>query len=189
MASAKGIENWKAKKWFVVQAPKVFSEAQLGEMPGKDEKAVIGRNVIVSLDSLTHNPQNANTNLVFKITEVNGDRAQARLAEMGLLFSFVRTIVRRYKSVSTSVIKARTKDGVAMTVKPIVVTMQRSPSSKLKGIRVETKDFIEKYVQSNDSDTIIKAIIDGNMQQELYARLKHVSPLSKVEIRKLEIGK
>lgn len=188
MASQKGIENWKAKKWFTVQAPKVFSEAQLGEMPAKDEKAVLGRNIIVSLDTLTHNPQNANTNLVFKVTEVNGDRAQATLVELGLLFSFVRTIVRRYKSVSTTVVKARSKDGIAMVVKPIVVTMQRSASSRLKGIREETDDFVEKYVQANDSDSIIKAIIEGRMQQELYAKLKHVSPLSKVEIRKLQIG-
>lgn len=189
MATQKGIDNWKAKKWFTVQAPKVFNEADLGEMPGKDDKSVIGRNVTVGLDSLTHNPQNANTNLVFKVVETNGDKAQTKLVEMGLLFSFVRTIVRRYKSVSTTVINAVSKDGASMTVKPIVVTGQRSAASRLRLIRDETVGFIGAYVREHEADAIVKAVIDSSLQQELYAKLRHIGPLSKVEIKKLEIGK
>lgn len=189
MASQKGTENWKTKKWFVVCAPQTFNEAQLGEMPGKDEKSVLGRNVHVSLDTLTGNPQNANMNLIFKVTEVKGDKALTKLTEMALLFSFIRTMVRRHKSVSTTVVRGTSKDGILITVKPIVITGQRSAASRLIGIRKETNEFISAYISGNESDSIVKSVIDGSMQQELYTKLRHVAPLSKVEIRKLELGR
>jgi ribosomal protein S3AE len=127
-------------------------------------------------------------NLFFKVSEVEGDKAKTKLVSMELLFSFVRTMVRRYKSVSTSVVTTKSKDGREVTVKPIIITMQRSASSKIRGIRSEMNAFLEKYVQANDADSIIKAVIEGALQQELYAKLKHVSPISKVEIKKLEIN-
>lgn len=187
MATQKGIENWKAKKWFTVHAPKFFDEVAIGEMPGNDEKAVMNRNIRISLDNITHNPQNANMNLYLKVSSVEGDQAKTTLTSMELLFSFIRTLVRRYKSISTTVVNARSKDGIMMTVKPIVVTSQRSTASRIRGIRSEMNGAIEKYLQGNDASTIVRSVITGDFQQELYSKLRHVAPISKVEIKKLEI--
>ncbi len=187
MATQKGIENWKIKKWFTVYAPKVFGDVAIGEMPGKDEKAVIGRNITVSLDSLTHNPQNANVNLVLKVSGVEGDKATTKLMSMELLFSFIRTLVRRYKSVSMAVIRARTKDGIDVAVKPMAITIQRSTASRLDGMRAEMVEFVRGYVEENDADSIVKAVMEGALQQEIHAKLEHIAPISKAEIRKLEL--
>lgn len=188
MASQKGIDNWKLKKWFGVYAPKVFNEVQIGEMPGKDDKAVLGRNIKVSLNEITKNPQNTNTSLFFKVYAVDGDKAKTKLVSMELLFSYVRTIVRRYKSISTTVIKGKAKDGVEIVIKPIIVTAQRSTTSRLRGLRAEMTSILNKYVKENDSESIVKSIIDGSMQKELYTKLDHIAPINKVEIRRLEIS-
>lgn len=188
MATQKGIDNWKAKKWFTVYAPKVFGEAAIGEMPGKDEKSVIGRNITISLDSLTHNPQNANTNLVLKVSGVDGDKAATKLVSMGLLFSFIRTLVRRYKSVSSTVIRARSKDGVEVAVKPLVITTQRSTASRLDGLRAEMTEFLKAYVRETEAEAIVKSIVEGQLQQELHSKLMHIAPISKAEVKKLELG-
>ncbi len=187
MATQKGIESWKAKKWFTVYAPKFFGDVAIGEMPGKDEKAVIGRNIVVSLDSMTHNPQNANMNIVLKVGSVDGDKAATKLMSMELLFSFIRTLVRRYKSVSATVVKAKTKDGIAVVVKPIVITVQRSTASRINAIRKEMGSFVGEYVAKSDIDAVVKSIAGGTLQQEMHTKLNHIAPLSKAEIKKLEI--
>ncbi len=188
MATQKGIENWKAKKWFTVYAPKVFGDMAIGEMPGKDEKAVMGRNIVISMDSLTHNPQNANVNLVLKVSGVEGDKAVTKLVTLELLFSFIRTLVRRYKSVSMAVVRERSKDGVEVAVKPLIVTIQRSTASRLDGIRAEMVEFLKGYVKENDAESIVKAVVEGQLQQEMHSKLMHIAPISKAEVRKLELG-
>ena len=54
--SPKKTEGWKLKKWYSVYAPKVFNDALVGEMPANDDKYVVGRNIVVGLDSAYKKP-------------------------------------------------------------------------------------------------------------------------------------
>src|ERR1700733_3879419 len=97
----KGADKWKLKQWYSVYAPKVFNDALIGEMPGNDEKAVLGRKIVVGLDSLTKNPSNAYTTVELKVTDVNGNAAHTKLVSISQLYSYIRSLVRRYRSVAT----------------------------------------------------------------------------------------
>lgn len=187
MAEQRGADKWKLKKWFSVYAPKSFNEVVIAEIPAKDEKAVIGRHIKVGLDYITHNPKNAYMNLFFKVTEANGDKASTQLVRMELLFSYIRSLVRRYRSIASSNVKVVSKDKVSMVIKPVVITSQRDTHARIRGIREEMNSFLENYFSENDSEAVIKAIVDGKLQEEMYSKLSHIAPLSKVEIRKLEI--
>ncbi len=187
MAESRGADKWKLKKWFSVYAPKVFDEAVIAEIPAKDEKAVVGRGIKVGLDYITHNPKNAYMNLFFKISEASGDKASTKLVRMELLFSYIRSLVRRYRSIAISNVKVRSKDNVEMVLKPIVITQQRDTHARIRGIRKEMDSLLKAYSSENDSNAIVKAVVDGALQDELFAKLGHIAPLSKVEIRKLEI--
>ncbi len=188
MAVQRGVDKWKLKKWFSVYAPKMFNSELIGEIPASSEKAVAGRNLTVGLDQLTHNPSNAFTNMVFKITEVNGESASTKLVRMELMFSYIRSLVRRYRSVAYSVVTLNSKDGKSVTVKPLIVTSIRTTRSKIVGIRKEAEQIIKEFISSNDSDAIVSAVIEGKVQADLSARLKHITQINKVEIRKLELG-
>ena len=188
MAVQRGVDKWKMKKWFSVYAPKMFNSELIGEIPASSEKAVSGRNLVIGLDQLTHNPSNAFTNMVFKITDINGESASTKLVKMELMFSYIRSIVRRYRSVAYSVITLQSKDGRSVTVKPLVVTSIRTTRSKIVGLRKEADQIIKEFVSSNDSDAIVSSVINGKMQAELAARLKHITQINKVEIRKLEFA-
>lgn len=187
MAIQRGVDKWKMKNWFTVRAPKIFNDAAVGEMPANDEKAAMGRNVTVSLDYLTKNPSHAYTNVVLKITEVKGDAAQTKLVRIELLQSYLRSFVRRYRSVSSAVIPATSKDGASAVVKLIAVTRARAAHTKITGVRKEMSDFTRNYFSENDIDSITSAIIEGKFQQELAAKLDHIIDLNKVEVRKLEL--
>lgn len=181
-------ETWKLKKWFSVYAPSIFNNALLGEMPANDENSAAGRSVVVSLDSLTHNPSHAYTNVKFKVTGVSGATANTKLVSMEQLYSYVRSLARKYRSIATVVQPVTTKDSVAMVVKLMIVTRERTASSKIAGIRDEAGRLSKEYFANSDSGSIISAIIEGKLQSELAARLNHIAPLNKVEVRKLEIA-
>ncbi len=180
-------DKWKMKKWFTVYAPKLFKEAQICEMPGNDDSAVIGRNIKVGLNTLTSNQAHAYTNATLKVTSVNGDAAHTKLIMLEELYSYVRSLVRRYKSVAALVKPVTTKDNVAMVAKMLVVTHSRVAHTKIIGIRKEADAFIGSYFSENDADSVIGSILEGKMQAELASKLKHIAPVSKVEVRKLEV--
>lgn len=183
----KGAENWKMKKWFSVYAPKVFNDALVGEMPANDEKSVIGRNIVVGLDSLTRNPSNAYAAVTLKVTDVNGSAAHTKLVSVSQLYSYIRSLVRRYRSVASSVLPVRSKDGTDMVVKMLVITKARTTHSRITGIRKEMNTLISDYFKENDANAAITAIIEGRFQAELAAKLRHIAPLNKVEVKTLEV--
>ncbi|MGD0729283.1 MAG: hypothetical protein ABR981_04365 [Candidatus Micrarchaeaceae archaeon] len=188
MALQKKTDNWKLKKWFSIYAPKVFNEAMIGEMPANDDAAAIGRKIVVGLDVLTRNPSHAYTNVVLKITDVNGNAAHTKLVEISQLYSYIRSLVRRYKSVATLVLPVETSDGVKMVVKLLVITKSRTTHSRIVGIRKEMNDITLNLCKERDANTVINSIIEGKMQAELASKLKHIAPLHKIEVKTLQMS-
>ncbi len=187
MATQKGSDKWKLKKWFSAYAPKPFNDVRIAELPANDEKTIVGRNIQIGLDKLTMNPQNSFANVFFKITEANGDRVQLKLVRIELLFSYVRSLARRYRSLADSMLKVHTKDNREIVMKPLVVTASRETHARIMGIRKEMNQYLEQYAKENDADTIVGEVVSGKLQTELYAKLKHITQLNRVEMRKLEL--
>lgn len=181
------MDKWKLKKWFAVRAPKVFNDAVVGEMPGNDEKAVMGRTITVSLDQLTKNPSHAYTNALLKVIDVSGEAVTTKLVKLELLPNYIRSFVRRYRSVSDAVIPVVTRDGTNVVVKLIVITRQRAAHTKIVGVRKEMELFTNNYFKETDLDAAVTAVIEGKFQGELQAKLGHIANLNKVEVKKLEI--
>lgn len=188
MAIQKKADTWKLKKWFSVYAPKQFNDAMIGEMPGNDDKAVIGRKIVVGLDALTHNPSHAYTNVVLRVVSVEGTAAHTKLVAINLLYSYIRSLVRRYKSIATSVLPVSLKDGTSVVMKMLVITRQRTTHSRVAGIRKKMNEITTSYAAESDIGELVTAIIEGKFQAELGSKLKNITPISKVEIRAIEIN-
>jgi small subunit ribosomal protein S3Ae len=180
-------DKWKMKRWIVIYAPKVFNSEAIGEMPAKDDKSALDRRITVSLDAITHEPSNAYTNLLFKVTEVNEGAAQTKLVRIEQVYSYIRSIVRRYHSVSDSVIPLVTSDGTNMVLKLIIVTKSRATHAKIKGIREEANSFASEFFKANNADAVIRAIIEGKFQSEIAGHVRHIADLSKAEVKRLDI--
>ena len=96
-------------------------------------------------------------------------------------------MVRRYRSVATLVLPVKTKDGSALVIKMLVITRARTTHSRIGGIRKEMSEHVSNFFKQNDSNDAINAVIDGKFQAELAARLKHIAPLNKIEVKTLEV--
>ncbi|MGC8669804.1 MAG: hypothetical protein ACP5TL_01470 [Candidatus Micrarchaeia archaeon] len=187
MALQKKIDTWKLKKWFTVYAPKEFNNAVIGEMPANEDKAAIGRNIRVGLDIITHNPSHAYTNLKFKVVSIEGNSAHTKLMQIELLNSYIKSLVRHYRSIASSVQTLETKDGVKIVAKVIAITRNRATHRKLIGIRKEMEAFTASFAKENDINSIINAINENKFQAELASKINHIAQISKVEVRKLEV--
>jgi small subunit ribosomal protein S3Ae len=188
MALQRTVDKWKMKRWFTVHAPKSFNEEKICEMPANDEKQVVNRKLKVSLEQLTHNPQNSFTNIVVKVIDVNGDAVHTKLVMIEQPNSYIRSLVRRYRSVATIVVPVTAKDGVKVVLKLVAITRERATHTRLRAIRKELTDFIGSYSKENGSDAIAAAVIEGRLQGEMAAKASHITPMSKVEVKKLEIA-
>lgn len=190
MASQKKGETWKMKKWYAVYAPKVMGggDTVIGEFPANDDKAAVGRNMIIGLDTITKNPSHAYTNVLLKVTDVNGTSAHTQLVSIRQLYSYIRSLVRRYKSISNSVIRVSSKDNSTVVLKMLVVTRSRTTHSKITGIRKEMDNQIIDYAKDKDAKEIIASVMDGSFQANLAGKLMHITPVSKVEVRALEFN-
>ncbi len=189
MAVQKKTDTWRLKKWYSVYAPKQFGDTVIGEMPANDEKAAMGRKIEVGLEVLTRNPSHAYTNVTLKVINVEGAAAHTSLVGIRQLYSYVRSLVRKYRSISTAVVPVSSKDGTSMVLKMLVITRQRSTHSRIRGIRKEMRELIKAYAGENAAQDVVGAIVEGRFQADLAAKLKHIAPISKVEVRALEVGR
>jgi small subunit ribosomal protein S3Ae len=181
-------ETWKMKKWYSIIAPSVFNGAPIGEMPANEDSAAIGRSVTVSLDALTHNPSHAYTTVKLKVTGVNGNSAETKLVSLEQLYSYIRSLVRKYRSIASLVQPAKTKDNTDMVLKLIIITRERAAANKIAGLRKEASLLAKNYITENDCNAVVTSILEGKFQAELSSKLSHIVPLSKIEVRKLEIA-
>jgi ribosomal protein S3AE len=81
----------------------------------------------------------------------------------------------------------KSRDGVEMVVKILVITRSRTTHSRILGIRKEMNTLVADFFKENDSNAAISAVIEGKFQAELASKLRHIAPLNKVEVKKLEV--
>ncbi|MGC8571753.1 MAG: hypothetical protein ACP5RI_01020 [Candidatus Micrarchaeia archaeon] len=187
MPIQRGVDKWKLKKWFTIIAPKLFNEVEVTEMPANDDKAVLGRNVVVGLEVLTGNPAHAYTNVTLKVVGVNGNRVMTELIKTEVIGSYIRSFIRRNKSIAHAILPVTTKDNKEAVVKLIAITKIKTTSSKIKSLRKAMSDFTINYFKENSLDSAIQSIISGQFQSELGAKVNNIVDLSKLEVRKLEL--
>ncbi len=180
-------DKWKFKKWYTILAPKMFNEIEIGEMPANSDKSALGRNIKVALSNLTNNPSNSSTNVILKVTDVNGNVAHTQIVEISQLYAYIRSLVRRYRSVASAVQPVKTKDDVEMVAKVIIITRGRTAHTKLIGLRKELEGYLKSYFSENEHNAAIMAIVEGRLQSELATKLNHIAPINKIEVNKLEI--
>ncbi|MGC8478833.1 MAG: hypothetical protein ACP5NE_02820 [Candidatus Micrarchaeia archaeon] len=187
MATQKGMDKWKSKRWYTVYAPAVFEKKAVGEIPANDEKSVKGRNVKVTLSNLTGNPEHSYTNVIFKITEVSGNSANTKLERIELPYSYTKSIAKKFRSVFDAIVKTKSSDGTTFVVKVIGITARKSAHAKIQAMRKELTSFTEKFFASGTADEGIKAIVEKRYQEGAAALLKDIVPVNNLEVKKLEL--
>ncbi len=187
MAVTKGMEKWKAKKWFNIYTPEMLGNQTIGEMPASEDKDAIGRLIKVSMSWITNNPNHVFLVVGLRVSSVNGNAVHTELKYLEQTYSYMHSMVKRHASTMYTVDKVKDKNGKTVILKLLLTTTRRVTTKKRKALRKELSDFATAYMKERDSSAVVKDVIDGTMQSEATKRIHNIASIGRLEVKKLEL--
>lgn len=188
MVKGKTVDKWKTKQWYTVFAPEIFDNKEIGEIPTSDEDSLKGRIIRVTLADLIGDISQSYVTIKFRVTEVKGKSAQTKLIGHELGRGYLRTLVRRGKTIINEVLKVKTKDGVPITIKLSVLTARKVSKRLAADIRAIIRTDISEKGKEMDFSQLEQEIIFGKFPARVFNKIKKLAPIKRVEIRKTEVG-
>ena len=181
------VDTWKTKQWYEVIAPQLFDSKVVGEVIASDPKNLINRVVKVGLDELTGDFSQTYTNIKLRIVDVKGKNAVTRFIGSEQLPSYIKTFVRRGKTLVDDVVDVKTADGQQLRIKPIVFAGGKIARGAEAAIRTTIrKELIDKAAKTN-LDDLLREILFKKYAHSLISSVKKIAPIKRIEIRKIEL--
>jgi small subunit ribosomal protein S3Ae len=183
----KVIETWKTKKWYNIYAPELFGSKQIGETISSDEKLLINRVITVGLDELTGDFSQSYSTAKLRIIEVKGNNAYTKFIGHEQSPSFIRTFIRRRKTLIDHVVDVRTSDGADLRLKLLVFTACKVARESEADIRNKMQSELISKASSMTADQLLQEILFKKFAMKLIPIIKKIAPIKRVEFRKTEI--
>lgn len=180
----KSVDKWKKKTWFTIIAPKEFDKKELGTTIAEKPQSVVGRIIEVSARSLSGDVKKSNITLLFKVTEVKGNKAYAICVGHEIKDSYLRKFVRRRNTKVDVVTFVDTKDATKVKVKVMVLTANKIEQRKRTVIRKLMLKKIEEGAKALDSQPFLSELVFGNLVQKIFGDVKKVGMVKRVEVTK-----
>lgn len=184
MSRAAVRDKWKLKKWYRVLAPPLFENLPIGTTPADKDWKLLGRVFEVTLFDLTGDFSKHHIHLFFQVHDVQDDVAYTRFKGHELARDYMKSIIRRKSSKVAAIVDVTTKDGYVLRVQGVVLTAYRCKTSQRKAIRKEMIRILQEKAAELTLDEYIKAMIFGQLANEIFEAAKKIYPIRKTEIYK-----
>jgi small subunit ribosomal protein S3Ae len=102
--------------------------------------------------------------------------------------SFIRTFARRGRSLIHQVVDEKTKDNENLRLKVIAVTGARVSMNTKRNLRALIVEECKSAVVDKTFDEAIQDVIYGRVSSKIFNRLKQLTKMKRVEVRKSERG-
>ena len=176
----------KGKEWYVLKAPKLFKEKEIGETPVGDPKTLIGRKIDVHLISLIDDLSKYYIKFYLKVKEVKGDKAYTEFAGFECLRDYISRMIRYGIKKIDTIQDLTTSDKIKLRVKTITLTSKKMK----KNVEIELKRFVEKKmkknVETNTMNEFIEKTINDTFKDSIINEGSKLYPIRTFEIRKVE---
>jgi len=189
-AAAKKVKDkWRAKEWYKVIAPEMFSNMQLGETPADSPEGVMGRITEATVQDLTGDFSKMHIKIKFKVNDVRGLDAHTMFYGHDLTSDYVRRLTRRKRTKTDAVVDVTTKDGWEVRVKPMAVSEQRIQASQETSVRNIMVDEVKKAASEVTIGEFVRMLIMGELSKRISDASKIIVPIKRIEIRRSEVTK
>jgi small subunit ribosomal protein S3Ae len=189
LAAKKVKDRWRAKEWYKIYAPEMFSKMQLGETPSETADGVMGRITEATVQDLTGDFSKMHIKLKFKVNNVAGLDAFTMFYGHDLTSDYVRRLTRRKRTKTDAVVDVTTKDAWEIRVKPMGVSEQRIQASHETAIRNIMRDEIKKAASGVTIGEFVRMLIMGDLAKRVSDASKIIVPIKRIEIRRSEVLK
>ncbi len=181
-------DRWKAKKWYSIYAPPMFSTALIGEALADEPDRLIGRIPEVTMQELTGDFSQMHVKLRFKINEIKGSDAHTVFVGHDLTSDYVRRQTRRKHSKMDIVSGVVTRDGWKVVVKLLAISDLRIKSSQQTAIRNHLAAAAREVAGGQTLVELTKSVVSGDLSKELSRRIKTIYPVKRIEVRRTEVA-
>lgn len=186
----KVVDTFKLKTWYTVQAPDFFNSKEIGQVVALEPEMLANRVLSVSLTELSgsYSQSNAFTSVKFRISDVQGKTAHTRFIGHELAPGYIKTLLRRRRSIIYNVDDATTKDGQKIRIKSVAVTAFRTSEAVRHGLRAAVSAEIKAAAGELDLATLAQELLYGKFAARVFNKVKNITPLRRLEIRKSEMS-
>ncbi len=177
------------KEWYQVKAPKQFGNAIIGEISASEPQKLIGRRVDLPLSELTKNIRLHGIHIKLKIHDVSTKNAITFVEDYEILPAMLRRYVRRRRTRIDDSFVVKTKDGMNVRIKPIIVTAFKSKGDVNKNLKQTSRELIYQRVSNSSYDDFVSDVVNHKLQSDIIRKLSKVYPIKYFEIRKFVLTK
>lgn len=178
----------KAKEWFMLIAPKIFEEKELGKIMVSNPEKLVGRKTSFSAMEIADDMNKYYMKFILRINRIEGKKAFTELSGSECMRDYIsRMVVRRVSRIDV-INDFKTKDGIKIRVKALAVISKKAKSSIQKKIRARLQVLLKEDVESTSLDDLIGKIISDEMKSRILSELRGIYPIRNFEIRKTEIS-
>ena len=177
----------KSKEWYSIISPKMFGEKEIGKTMAADSEHLIGRKIILNTVELVENTDKFFMKVSLKIKKMDGKNLFTEFCGTEHMRDYIsRMILRRIRRVDV-IEDLKTKDGIGLRVKGIVIISRRIKSTIQKTIRSYVKELIKKEVEDSTLEEFIDGIISDDIKHRILSQIRRIYPVRNFEIRKTEL--
>ncbi len=182
----KAIDKWKLKKRFEVVAPEIFNNVPVGPIFAREAAALEGRTVYTTLSKLVNSNQH-HIKIKLRVTGTQGFTALTMVKEVELARAYINSQTSVGRETIENVVDVITTDGRKVRIKTIIFTKKKCHSDQKKALRKLAEELIRTGVRKMDYDRLVQEVVFGKLGSLIFNKGKKIVPISRVEIRKLEL--
>ncbi|NPA47994.1 MAG: 30S ribosomal protein S3ae [Thermococci archaeon] len=180
-------DKWRLKEWYVVYAPDLFGNKEIGLTPADEPEKVTGRVIETTLRDLTGDFTKGQVKLMFQVHDVKGQNAYTKFKGHTLSRSYIRSLVRRRTTRVDGIYNVTTKDGYKLRVMGMVIAYRRIKTSQERAIREIIKNIIYKKAEELDFKEFVLQSVNGQIASELAKEARKIYPVKRAEVRKIKV--
>lgn len=181
----------KKKRWVPVVAPKLFRNFVIGESHVLDPENLKGRQVKVSLMTLTNDIKKQNVYINLKVTDIKNANAQTTIVGYSMIPAATKRIVRRNRDKLDDSFICETSNNVFVRIKPLIITRNKAKGSATTNLIKKNREKLAAYMKRNTFENFVSDVISSKLQRSMKEQLSKVFPVRIYEMRafKIESGK
>ncbi len=188
MVKVATVDKWKLKQWFEIIAPALFHEQSLGETFANDSRLLVGRVVEKALSDLTGDSKMQRIKLIFKITDVKGERALTKYLGHAITQDYERSIGRRRSSKIYSNQVVLTKDGKKVVIKSFIVASSTVKPSLKSDLRKKAVAAIFEFAKGENFNDFVSSVLYGKLSAHVKKELHKLYPVKYAVMQKSHVA-
>ncbi|MFA5108354.1 MAG: hypothetical protein WC492_02350 [Candidatus Micrarchaeia archaeon] len=189
-ARSGAVDKWKLKSWYTIKAPEIFEGKELGQLVASDEETIKNRVIRAGLGEITgsFSSSTAFTSVMFRVSSVTGKTANTKFIGHELSPSYIKTLLRRRRSIIYNVVDVKTTDGQTLRIKSVAVTAFKVSEAVRKDLRRTIDSLIKEIGSQMDLPTLAQEVVFGKFSAKVFGKVKNITPMRRLEIKKSELS-